>query len=399
MKLFAQGRLGRPLLLAAWSMALVVPAVSAVGLEQRCQSKIHDLTGDYLNCRLDVEASAVKGQKAARSESRQTACRRLFERNLATASQRWGDACPDLAAASAPARRTAGVEAEIVTADSSAGGRQTLLHAAVDETVERMKLLTSGTPPAAQAGKLVLVNNCAVPLKLMAPANPQIDGNQLNANGGTVTYDLSQLGQNSNNTILVAPVTTTGQCTQVACEKWTAIQPNSVQRKGSMWEAPNQVWAAYCQPTNAAAAQCAPNAAASPCCGPNMNYDKTFGTTVEITPGTPTGNDFINLSTNYGTDANTPPKLCGPGVDDQDCVTVAANIFYNLPVQVLMAGPKACSCGSLGDRTALACTAPSCTDAYRHPTDPKQCSCSSGGTRGYVVIYCPAGSPLPAFPG
>lgn len=167
---------------------------------------------------------------------------------------------------------------------------------------------------------------------------------------------------------------------------------NTVQRAGFMWEAPNLLFAAYCQPTNAAAKQCTSNSG-TPCCGSNMNFDKTFGTTWEITPFDATGNDFINLSTNYGTGPHSPPTVC-TGVD---CVTVSANIFFNVPIEIEMSG-GACSCNSLGSRTSIACTSVSCTDAYRHPTDPKQCACSSGGNHGYLVTYCPDGSPLPTVP-
>jgi hypothetical protein len=134
-----------------------------------------------------------------------------------------------------------------------------------------------------------------------------------------------------------------------------------------------------------------------------MNYDKTFGTTLELTPFKDhdgTTHDFINLSTNYGSGPQTPPTLCGPGADSDDCVAVTANIFYNVPVQVDFGG-GACTFGKSDPpvmRTQLACTAPSCSDAYQHPTDPKQATCSSGGQRGYVVTYCPPGAPLPALP-
>jgi len=160
-----------------------------------------------------------------------------------------------------------------------------------------------------------------------------------------------------------------------------------------MWRAPNLLYAAYCQPTNAAAVQCLSDGATTPCCGPKMNYDRTFGTHVEITPNTPSGNDFINLSTN-----SKPPQLCGPGIDPNNCVLPSANIFFNVAVQVEMSGGD-CSCGTLNQRSKLQCLAVDCTDAYTYPTDPKQCGCSSGGNRGYTVTYCPdQNSQLPIIP-
>lgn len=128
-----------------------------------------------------------------------------------------------------------------------------------------------------------------------------------------------------------------------------------------------------------------------------MNFDKTFGTTWELSPFSSMGNDFIDLSTNYGTGPTSPPQLCGPGVDPDDCVTASANIFYNVPIAIEMGG-SVCSCGSLGSRSSISCTQVSCTDAFQHPTDNKQCACSSGGDRGYVITYCPAGSALPSLP-
>jgi len=123
-----------------------------------------------------------------------------------------------------------------------------------------------------------------------------------------------------------------------------------------------------------------------------MNYDRTFGTHLEITPLTPGGNDYVNLSTN-----SKPPELCN-GSNPDNCVLPGANIFFSVPIHVEMSGGE-CSCGILGQRGKLKCLSVDCTDAYTYPTDPKQCACSSGGMRGYRVTYCPdQNAQLPLIP-
>jgi hypothetical protein len=260
------------------------------------------------------------------------------------------------------------------------------------DAVDQMGLLLAGRSTFSDQGKVIFFNNCGVDLKLMSPDLGTIDGNLIKA-GSQESLSISQMNTGQANLILVAPVTTKAECDRIRCQDWTALQPNTVQRQPSMWRAPNLLYAAYCQPTNAAAVQCLTDGATTPCCGPNMNYDRTFGTHVEITPNTTSGNDFVNLSTN-----SKPPQLCGPGIDPNNCVLPGANIFFNVPIQVAMSG-AACDCGSLGQRSDLQCLDVDCTDAYTYPTDPKQCACSSGGNRGYTVTYCPdQSSQLPAIP-
>ena len=59
-----------------------------------------------------------------------------------------------------------------------------------------------------------------------------------------------------------------------------------------------------------------------------MVQDGTFGTHFEFTPKGTLANDFVNLSTNYGSGPRSPPKLCdGPNVDPNDCMAKAAVIF------------------------------------------------------------------------
>ena len=316
-----------------------------------------------------------------RQEAREAECDRIYERRYSSALKQWPSACPG--------------SAESVVAT------QAQFSAAVDETVGRVKWLVSGAPPVVQPGQVILFNNCRLPLKFMSPTNPSTINGIVLDSGVANSFDISQFHQNSPNTILVAPQTTASQCLQAACQEWTAVQPNTTQRAGSMWESPNLVWSAYCQPTNAGANQCTDDSTATPCCGPRMNFDKTFGTHVELTPfgGTAHNQDFINLSTNYGSGPDSPPLICGPGVDPNNCVTVSANIFFNVSIKVDLGSGGECSCGDLGNRNELVCTDVSCTDAYRYPLDNKQCACSSGGERGYVVTYCPEGSPLPTLPG
>lgn len=257
------------------------------------------------------------------------------------------------------------------------------LKSSSSDAVDQVSLLVSGSSTFSDAGKVIFFNNCAVDLKLMSPDLGTVNGNLIKS-GAHETLNIGQLNANQANLIMVAPVTTKAECERVQCQNWTAVQPNTVQRQPNMWKAPNLLYAAYCQPTNAAADQCLSDGATTPCCGPTMNYDLTFGTHLEITPNNPsTGKDFVNLSTN-----SKPPLLCGPGVDPDNCVVASANIFFNVPIQVEMSGGD-CDCGVLNQRSQLQCLAVDCTDAYTYPTDPKQCACSSGGNRGYTVTYCP----------
>ncbi|EGV19692.1 glycoside hydrolase 64/thaumatin family protein [Thiocapsa marina] len=354
-------------------LASQVSADPAVG--GSCEAEVGVIAGDYIACLLEAHADNLHGeaQDPARMAVGLEDCdREHLQRYVETVLQDPAS-CPG--------------------AEESFDGlfkhlRQ--LHQGALGAVDQVALLVSGRSITPVAGKVILFNNCALPLKLMSDTNAAIDGNVLQA-GEQETFPIGELHAGSPNTILVAPVTTRDQCGDLACEDWTAVQPNRVQREPGMWEDPNLTYAAYCQPTNAAAAQCSSDPAETPCCGPNMNYDKTFGTHLELTPDFQ-GQDFVNLSTNA-----MPPLLCGPGVDPNNCVTASANIFFNVPIHVDMAGGD-CACDSLGNRSQLICTTVSCEDAYQYPLDPKQCACSSGGQRGYTVTYCPEGSPLPRIP-
>lgn len=263
-------------------------------------------------------------------------------------------------------------------------------------------------------GKVIVFNNCALPVKLMALNTPAINGDVLEHLDKKVLDLKADLNGGNSNAFLAAPVTTPNQCSAINCQDWQDISyeplpPNGAtnvkQRAGYMYEGGNLTFATYCQPTNAAANQCTPSAN-TPCCGRNMNFDKTFGTQWEITPfGNGGHQDSLDLTTNYGTGPNSPPPLCPPGEPDPDknCqnkVIASANIFYNIPIAIEIGG-GACACGDLGMRSQIECTDISCADAFQHPVDPKLCTCSSYSEqvdRGYVITYCPVGSPLPALP-
>ena len=268
-------------------------------------------------------------------------------------------------------------------------------------------------PPSLIPGKVIIFNNCALPVKLMAVNTPAIDGDVLEHLGKKVLDLKTDLNGGDANAFLAAPMTTASQCNAINCQNWNDISndplppaANMKQRTGSMYEGDNLTFGAYCQPTNAAANQCTPGAN-TPCCGPKMTFDKTFGTQWEITPfGNTDGNqDSLDLTTNYGTGPNSPPSLCPPNEPDpnQNCkdkVTASQNIFYNIPIAIEIGG-GACACGDLGMRSAIECTDISCADAFQHPEDPKLCICSSYSAqvdRGYVITYCPTGSPLPPLP-
>jgi hypothetical protein len=102
------------------------------------------------------------------------------------------------------------------------------------------------------------------------------------------------------------------------------------------------------------------------CSGPGMVQDGTFGTHWEFTPNGGGTNDYVNLSTNAGSGPHSPPNLCPKGGPD-DCVTAAANIFYNVPI----AWTTNQSCSFTSKKTqvkGLSCTSVGCSDAYQHPT-------------------------------
>ena len=365
--------------LMSTSLALAGPSPA-----QRCEARIYEIIGGYTNCISRAAAAFAENENRERYDRNLARCELHYERRYARALERWPDACPTL--------------------EKSEEAAKQRVETSIEDFSDEVFGLVSGAAPAAEPGKLIVYNNCTLPVKLMSPTNPSIDGTVLDNLEKDVLDLAKDFNGNQANAILAAPVTTTDQCMAVDCSTWQDIlysppppngATNTKQRTGSMYEGANLTFGTYCQPTNAAAAQCTDNSG-TPCCGPNMNYDKSFGTQWEITPFGFGGNDTIDISTNYGSGPNTPPFLCPMGGPD-DCVTASANIFYNVPISIEMSGGF-CSCGDLGSQQSIQCTEISCQDAFQHPTDNKNCSCSSGGQRGYVITYCPAGSPLPPIP-
>lgn len=247
--------------------------------------------------------------------------------------------------------------------------------------------------PAITAGQVTFVNHCSVPLTLHS-SGPALG--VLAANGGTTSVAVTQFTQGGPNIVIPYPNTTAQQCPAAYCDGWTALggPPGTVQRQGFMWEGENATYAAYCNPNLSGRGICALQ---MNCCGPGVVQDGTFGTTWEFTPNGANGLDYPDLSTNYGSGPHSPPNLCPTGGPD-DCVSAAANIFFNVPIQWTTNMP--CTFTSAGTQVmGLQCFEASCTDAYQHPTDDKQCSCPSSPDRGYLVEYCPPGSSMPAPPG
>jgi len=247
--------------------------------------------------------------------------------------------------------------------------------------------------PQITAGQVTFVNSCAVGLTVRS-SGPAIG--TLAANGGTVSVAVASFNQGAQNVIMPYPDTSPAQCPAAYCDGWTALggTPGTVQREGFMWEGANATYAAYCNPNLSGRNICA---AQQNCCGPGMVQDGTFGTTFEFTPNGGSNLDYPDLSTNYGSGPTSPPNLCPTGGPD-DCVSAAANIFFNVPIK--WTTNMTCSFTSAATQvTGLECLTASCPDAYQHPTDDKQCSCASSPDRGYLVEFCPAGSSMPAPPG
>ena len=248
-----------------------------------------------------------------------------------------------------------------------------------------------GSPaPQISAGQVTFVNNCAVSLTLYS-TGPSLG--TLAANGGTLSKSVSEFNQNNQNLVIPYPNTTT--IPDAYCDGWTDLggAPGTIQREGFMWEGSNVTYAAYCNPNLSGRNICALQ---KNCSGPGMVQDGTFGTHWEFTPDSFGSNDFVNLSTNYGSGPTKPPNLCPTG-GPADCVSAAANIFFNVPVK-WTTGTDCSFTTSARKVRGLECLAVSCPDAYQHPTDDKQCACQSSSERGYLVEFCPAGSPLPQTP-
>ena len=246
--------------------------------------------------------------------------------------------------------------------------------------------------PGISAGNVTFLNSCAVPLSFHS-SGPAI--RTLSAGGDYVTIPIAQFNQGGQNVIIPYPDTTDAQCPAAYCDGWTALggAPGTTQREGSMWDSPNATYAAYCNPNLSGRGICALQ---MNCCGPGMVQDGTFGTLWEFTPAGSGGNDYPDLSTNYGTGPTTPPNLCPTGAPN-NCVSAAANIFFNVPIQ--WTTNLTCNFTSANTQvTGLQCLTADCSDAYQYPIDDKQCSCPSSAQRGYLVEYCPAGSSMPATP-
>lgn len=353
--------------------------------EERCQAKLYRQTGDYLRCLMHAEAALARGQKPGKNEAARRACERAYEKGYLAALKLASEGCP----------ATGGV----------ASGAPSPLAQEIRQTVAEVRGMVSGTLPNPVAGQLMLYNHCVTPIKIMSPTSHAIDGSTLPPYGSLVypTGSGGGLSQNAANTFMFVPITSDAQCALVNCGNWADIQAAG-QRMGYMWmnNAPNQppgnnnlTYAAYCQPTNAAVGQCT-TTATTPCCGSQMNFDRTFGTTFEITPkgGAGLDQDFVDLSTNYGASPTSPPTLCSAnGADPDNCVSETANIFFNVPIRVDMSNSAGCTFPQGG--SSLGCTDVACPDAYQYPVDNKQVACPAG--TGYVVTLCPGTHQLPSL--
>lgn len=370
-------------------LLVIAPADAEQSPQSKCQAKLYRHTGDYARCLLALDAAEAKGRDPQKNARAREACGAVHKKAY--------DAALKLSAAGCP---FAGV---------GEPGAASSLGQAVRQAVDRVRGMVAGVPPGPVDGQLTIYNNCNTPMKIMSPTSGAINGTTLQSYASTQypTAAGGGLGQNTPNTFLFAPITSDAQCAEAQCGSWTDILAAAGQRMGYMWmdNAPpgndNLVYAAYCQPTNAAAGQCT-TTSSTPCCGSQMNYDKTFGTTFEITPngGTTNNQDFIDLSTNFGSGATSPPTLCtAPGANPNNCVSAAANIFFNVPIEVVTTlsdnQPPASQCTYPQGGTSLSCTDVSCPDAYQYPEDDKQVVCP-GGT-GYVVTLCPGTSQLPSL--
>jgi len=246
-------------------------------------------------------------------------------------------------------------------------------------------LSLSFTGAGQTAGQVKFVNSCKYPLTFDS-TGPRIG---TLSPGGDKSIPISSFNQGGQNRFIPYPNLPDNQCPD--CDKWTDLggPPGTTQREGWMWEGNDAKYAAYCNPSLSGRGICALQ---HNCCGTGMVQDGTFGTHFEFTPNAG-GNDFVNLSTNYGSAPHSPPNLCPKGGPD-DCVDNAAVIFYNVPIE--WTTNENCSFTKKGTQVKSGkCLAASCPDAYQHPTDDKQVACPVSSARGYVVTYCPAGSSMP----
>jgi hypothetical protein len=237
------------------------------------------------------------------------------------------------------------------------------------------------------AGQVTFLNSCAVSLTLLSNGRPlaRLDPRAQRS------FAITSFTQGGANVVIPYPNLDSARCPN--CDGWTDLggPPDTVQRAAWMWMDSDAKYAAYCNPNLSGRGICALQ---KNCCGSAMVQDGTFGTHWEFTPNGGGSNDFVNLSTNSGSGPRVPPKLCGSGVDPNDCVSKAANIFYNVPIA--WTTNVDCNFTSQGRKVrGLQCVSVLCPDAYTHPTDDKQAACPVEPTRGYAVQFCPAGSSLP----
>jgi len=238
------------------------------------------------------------------------------------------------------------------------------------------------------SGQVKFVNSCKYPLTFNS-TGPQISTLQP---GDSKSISISSFNQGGQNRIIPYPDLQDNQCPN--CDQWTDLggPPGTKQREGWMWEGSDAKYGAYCNPSLSGRGICALQ---HNCCGKGMVQDGTFGTHWEFTPKGTATNDFVNLSTNYGSGPHSPPTLCGsPGANPDDCVDKAAVIFYNVPVE--WTTNENCSFTTKGTQVKGGkCFAASCPDAYQHPTDDKQVACPASAGRWYVVTFCSSGSSMP----
>lgn len=250
-----------------------------------------------------------------------------------------------------------------------------------------------GDPPAISAGQAIFYNTCPFPVTLLWNGSSQ---GQIAPTGGQLSLAISSLNQGDANVFMPYPDLSATDCPAAYCDGWTALGgvPGTMQREGYMWEGDNLGYATYCNPNLSGRGICAQQ---MNCCGPGMVQDGTYGTTFELTPNGGGGNDYVDLSTNYGSGPTSPPALCN-GSNPDNCVSAAANIFFNLPIQ--WSTNQTCTFSSMGTQvTGAQCFEVSCPAAYQFPVDDKQTSCPSGSSNGYLVQFCPSGSSVPSVPG
>ncbi len=173
------------------------------------------------------------------------------------------------------------------------------------------------------AGQVKFVNSCKYSLTFSS-TGPQLG--TLTA-GGQKSVAISSFNQAGQNRIIAYPNLANNECPN--CDGWTDLggPPGTMQREGWMWEGNDAKYAAYCNPSLSGRGICVQQ---HNCCGAGMVQDGTFGTHFEFTPkGTPT-NDFVNLSTNYGSGPHSPPNLCPTG-DPTTAWTKQPSSFITFP--------------------------------------------------------------------